>query len=78
MFSLSRPRLVGAGLRPMRKNADIFVEDGNGNVVASSRSTGNAREWLNAALGAGTHYIEVGETGGNDVGTYTLTVAANS
>ena len=68
MFSLSRPRLVGAGLRSMRKNADIFVEDGNGNVLASSRSTGNAREWLNAALGAGTHYIrvEAQEPGGNN------------
>ena len=58
-FSLSESKLVGAGLRSMNRDADIFVEDSSGTVLASSRRISNEQEWLNVTLGAGSYFIRV-------------------
>ena len=58
-FSLSESKLVGAGLRSMNRDADIFVEDASGTVLASSRRISNEQEWLNVTLAAGSYFIRV-------------------
>ena len=58
-FSLSESKLVGAGLRSMNRDADIFLEDSSGTVLASSRRVANEQEWLNVTLGAGSYFIRV-------------------
>ena len=58
-FSLSESKLVGAGLRSMNRDADIFVEDSSGTVLASSRRVANEQEWLNVTLAAGSYFIRV-------------------
>ena len=58
-FSLSESKLVGAGLRSMNRDADIFVEDASGTVLASSRRVANEQEWLNVTLAAGSYFIRV-------------------
>ena len=58
-FSLSESKKVGAGLRGLNRDADIFLEDGSGTVLASSRRVANEREFLNATLAAGSYFIRV-------------------
>ena len=58
-FSLSESKLVGAGLSRLDNDADIFLEDSSGTVLASSRNLANRREWLNVVLAAGSYFIRV-------------------
>ena len=58
-FSLSESKLVGAGLSRLDNDADIFLEDSSGTVLASSRNLANRQEWLNVVLAAGSYFIRV-------------------
>ena len=58
-FSLSASKLVGAGLSRLDNDADIFLEDSSGTVLASSRNPAIRREWLNVVLAAGSYHIRV-------------------
>ena len=58
-FTLTSERLVGIGLRFQDANADIFLEDGAANVLASSRTNGVRQELLVKRLNSGTYYIRV-------------------
>ena len=58
-FSLSAAKTVGVGLRSLRSDADLFVEDSVGTVLAWSRNESNANELLNAALSAGSYFVRV-------------------
>ena len=74
-FSLSEPRLVGLGLRRMEFDADLFVEDRSGWVLASSQSDGTVKEWISVGLAAGDYFVrvEAREQGSN---AYRLRVGA--
>ena len=58
-FSLSESKLVGAGLSRLDNDADIFLEDSSGTVLASSRNLAKRKEWLNVVLAAGSYFIRV-------------------
>lgn len=67
-FTLSETKKVGFGLRQQDANADLFIEDADGNVLGSSAEAGNTNEWTQQTLVAGTYYIrvEAQEEGAND------------
>ena len=71
-FSLTAKRDVKLRIRRLDYNADLYVEDNDGNVLHSSENTGDAKEVLNVTLDAndaGEHYyvrIEGKENGTND------------
>ena len=71
-FSLSGQRTVGVRIRKLDYNADLYVEDNDGNVIAASENGGDRKEVLNvtlAATNAGEHYyvrVEAKEDGRND------------
>ena len=57
-FTLSEAKRVGLGLRQQDADADLFLEDSDGNVVRSSTKDGTANEWLFTTLLAnGIHLI---------------------
>ena len=58
-FTLTEAKKVGLGLRRQDANADLFLEDADGNVLYSSTETGTANEWLEVTLLAGTYYVRV-------------------
>ena len=58
-FSLSETKLVGIGLRAMRRDADLFIENSSGDTLSWSRNSANTDEWLNAALPAGSYFVRV-------------------
>ena len=58
-FTLTAAKQVGLGLRQQDADADLFLEDGAGTVLASSRASGTTNEWLERTLQAGTYYIRV-------------------
>ena len=66
-FTLSEARDVGLGLRQQDTDADLFIEDADGNVLHSGRNGGTANEWLRETLLPGTYYvrIEAQEAGAN-------------
>ena len=71
-FWLSHQRVVGLRIRRLDYNADLYVEDHQGTVIASSEKTGDRREVLNLTLaptGADEPYyvrVEAKEEGRND------------
>ena len=71
-FSLTHQRTVGLRIRRLDYNADLYVEDNDGAVIASSENGGNQKEVLNltlAATGANEYYyvrVEAKEDGRND------------
>ena len=71
-FSLTHRRTVGLRVRRLDYNADLYVEDNDGAVIASSENGGNQKEVLNltlAATGANEYYyvrVEAKEDGRND------------
>ena len=71
-FSLRAKRDIGLRIRRLDLNADLYVEDNEGNVLHSSEKTGNQREVLNVTLAANEsneHYyvrVEGKEDGSND------------
>ena len=58
-FSLSETKLVGIGLRRMRRDADLFIENSSGDTLSWSRDVANTSEWLNASLSAGSYFVRV-------------------
>ena len=67
-FTLSEARRVGLGLRQQDANADLFLEDAEGNVLYSSTEDGTASEWISQTLLAGTYFVrvEAQEEGANE------------
>ena len=66
-FTLSEARAVGLGLRRQDADADLVLEDAEGNVLHSSANGGTANEWVRETLLAGTYYVgvEAQEAGAN-------------
>ena len=58
-FTLSEARAVGLGLRRQDADADLVLEDAEGNVLHSSERSGTANEWMRETLLAGTYYVRV-------------------
>ena len=58
-FTLTEPRRVSLGLRQQDADADLVLEDADGNVIATSRQEGDGNEDLTQALLAGTYYVRV-------------------
>ena len=58
-FTLSEARRVGLGLRQQDANADLFLEDAEGNVLYSGTEDGTANEWISQTLLAGTYFVRV-------------------
>ena len=67
-FSLSEPKLVELALRRLDFDADLFLEDSSGSVLASAETAGIANEWISVGLVAGSYFIRVvaREAGSND------------
>ena len=71
-FSLTAKRDVGVRIRRLDYNADLYIEDNDGTVIASSEETGDSKEVVNVTLAAndaGEHYyvrVEGKEDGTND------------
>ena len=67
-FTLSGARRVGLGLRQQDANADLFLEDAEGNVLYSGTEDGTANEWISQTLLAGTYFVrvEAQEEGANE------------
>ena len=67
-FSLKEAKRVSLALRQLDANADLFVEDADGNVLYSSTRAGKVNESIAQTLAAGTYYarVEAQETGQND------------
>ena len=67
-FTLTEAKKVGLGLRQQDADADLFLEDAQGSVLASSTQEGTANEWIQMTLPAGTYFIrvEAQETGDNN------------
>ena len=77
-FTLTEAKRIGLGLRQQDTNADLFLEDAEGNVLHSSTEAGTTSEWIGETLLAGTYYvrIETQEAGRNDyVFRYGVTAA---
>ena len=58
-FTLGEAKAVELGLRQQDANADLFLEDAQGTVLASSTEAGTANELIVQTLLAGTYYIRV-------------------
>ena len=67
-FTLTEAKQIGLGLRRQDANADLFLEDADGNVLYSSTEAGTANEAIWKTLLAGTYYVRVEsqEAGQND------------
>ena len=66
-FTLTEAKQIGLGLRQQDVNADLFLEDAEGNVLHSSTEVGTASEGISETLLAGTYYVrvEAQDTGNN-------------
>ena len=55
-------------MRELDADADLFLEDFDGNVLHSSMESGTANETISQTLPTGTYYVRVEsqETGQND------------
>ena len=58
-FTLTEAKQVGLGLRQQDANADLFLEDANGNVLYRSTNSGTDNEVITETLLAGTYYLRV-------------------
>ena len=67
-FTLVEAKRVGLGLRRQDADADLVLEDGEGNELHRSGSSGTANEWIGATLLSGTYYVrvEAREAGSNE------------
>ena len=77
-FTLTEAKQIGLGLRQQDVNADLFLEDAEGNVLHSGTEAGTASEGILETLLAGTYYVrvETQEAGQNDyVFRYGVTAA---
>ena len=58
-FTLTEAKRVGLGLRRQDADADLFLEDADGNVLHSSSASGTSNEAIPVTLLAGTYYVRV-------------------
>ena len=58
-FTLTEAKEVGLGLRQQDANADLFLEDADGNVLYRSTNSGTTNEAIAETLLAGTYYLRV-------------------
>ena len=58
-FTLTEAKRVGLGLRQQDADADLFLEDADGNVRHSSTASGTRNEAIPVTLLAGTYYVRV-------------------
>ena len=58
-FTLTAARTVELALRRQDANGDLYLEDGDGNGLASSENGGDANESIAESLVAGTYYVRV-------------------
>ena len=58
-FTLTEAKRVGLGLRQQDADADLYLEDANGNVLYSSTTSGTGNEKIAQTLLAGTYYLRV-------------------
>ena len=67
-FTLTEAKEVGLGLRQQDADADLFLEDAQGNVLYSGTVDGTANEAITETLLAGTYYVrvEAQEAGDNE------------
>ena len=67
-FTLTDAMRVNLGLRRQDADADLYLENAQGNVIYSSTRDGTAKEWISKTLVAGTYYVrvEAQEEAGND------------
>ena len=74
-FTLSERQAVTLSLFRQDANADLYLEDGEGTVLASSTEDGTRKDEVKATLDAGTYYVRVAaqEAGEN---AYTLRAKA--
>ena len=67
-FTLGERQTVTLSLRRQDANADLYLEDGDGTVLASSTESRTRNEGIEQTLDAGTYYVRVAaqEAGDND------------
>ncbi len=67
-FTLGERQAVTLDLRRQDANADLYLEDGDGTVLASSTQGGTRNEGIEQTLDAGMYYVRVAaqEAGDND------------
>ena len=67
-FALTTPKKVGLGLRRQEANADLYLEDEDGQVLSSGENEGTENEWITKVLLSGTYYVrvEARQAGEND------------
>ena len=58
-FTLSETKTVHVGLWQQETNADLFLEDADGAVIASRTTAGTGNEDIKQALLAGTYYVRI-------------------
>ena len=58
-FSLTEAKEVGLGLRQLDHDADLYLEDARGTVLARSRKADTANEWISRALEPGSYYVRI-------------------
>ena len=68
-FTLTAAKQVGLGLRRQDADADMFLEDSDGNELYSSTVSGTDNEVIEETLLAGTYYVRV-ESQETGVNTY--------
>ena len=67
-FTLTETKTVALALRRLDRNTDLYLEDADNNVLASSTAANLNNEWLQHELAPGTYYARVQSTqnGQND------------
>ena len=58
-FTLTEAKRVGLGLRRQDADANLYLEDADGNVLYSSTNSGTGNEKIEQTLLAGTYYVRV-------------------
>ena len=58
-FTLTEAKRVGLGLRQQDADANLYLEDADGNVLYRSTNSGTANEAIGETLLAGTYYLRV-------------------
>ena len=58
-FTLTEAKRVGLGLRQQDADADLYLEDADGNVLYRSTTSGTGNERIAQTLLAGTYYLRV-------------------
>ena len=58
-FTLTEAKRVGLGLRQQDADADLFLEDADGNLLHGSSASGTSNEAIPVTLLAGTYYVRV-------------------